>query len=186
MENQEQYPKIYKSSIINIFIAKIILIIVALLFFKSLSSYTLIIILVFAYVYLGFTNNDIHIYQDKLVFVNRLFFFKREYLLMDIEKIRLKHEWSEKILKTKSKTPFTSVFFVEFIIQVLIPIDYKYIKLIHKDGKSKKMFCFGFDYASFNSKRSPLMEVIFADLESIHKDVLWTKNNDPDFQPCEG
>ncbi len=180
----ETYPRIHKVSLITVFCLKIVFLIFLLLWLKLLNIPALIFIFALSYIYIGFTSNDIHIYNEKLIFVNRLFFLKREFLLSDIDRIRLKHEWSEKFLKTEHKNFFSIAFFVEFFIQLLIPIDYKYIKLYLKDGSSKKVFCFGFEYSGFGDDHFyTIFENVYKDLEIVHKDIKWTKNTDPYFQP---
>ena len=127
---------------------------------------------IIAYVYTGFTNNDILVFDNRIEIVNKMPLFKKQvaFYLNKIELVTFRHEWTEtfgKNIKPKILKTLIKDWFVSFIF----PWDYKWIKV--KTDKEHKFFCFGLSMDYYDNDEI-VFEDLFYELAKKQIKVTWT------------
>jgi hypothetical protein len=127
---------------------------------------------VLAYLYTGFTNNDILVFDDRIEIVNRLPLFKKHYRfqLDKIKSMKFRHEWTETFGKS-IKPSFFKYIVTQLLAPCFFPADYKWIRVCA--DKDYKFYCFGIEMDYYDNE-GPLFEDLFNQLAGKGVNVSWT------------
>ena len=136
--------------------------------------------LIIMYLYAGFTNNDILVFDDRLEIVNRIPLFKkrRVFRFENINSIKFRHQWQETFGSNIQPTFLQYV--IKFFPELFFPAHYKWIKI--KANKEYKFYCFGIEMEYYENEKEPVFEDIFQLLSLKGLDVCWTNNTDKYYQ----
>lgn len=128
--------------------------------------------ILFTYIYLGKTNNDFVVFEDRIEIINKLPFFKRKTVLHfnEIKSIVFRHEWTESI-RNKIKPPNLSFLLSDFLLPLFFPYDYKWIRFTTE--KNYIFYCFGLEFDYYDNE-GPLIEGLFHKLGDCGLNVSWT------------
>lgn len=135
----------------------------------------LVIVLIYstlAYIYAGFTNNNILVFENRLEIVNRLPLFKKHHSFQfdQIKSVKFKHEWTETFGKN-IKPSFLKYIMTEFLTTFIFPTDFKWIRV--SAVKDYKFYCFGIEMDYYDNK-GPLFEDLYKKLAAAGVAVSWT------------
>lgn len=131
----------------------------------------LVIYLIIVILYLGITNNDIVVYEDRLEIVNHLPLFKKRIAIPfdQIKTVTFRQEWTN-FFEKRAQNLRLEAFLVLFA-GFFFPFDYKWIKI--SGDKNYTVYCFGLERDYFTNK-GPLFEDLFDLLSKKGLDVRWT------------
>ena len=140
----------------------------------DISIWFLIIIcyLIVAYIYIGLTNNNVLVYDQRLEIKNNVPLFRKliEYKFDDIKLVTFRHEWTETFGRN-IKPNFLKYIIKEWLVSFVFPWDYKWIKI--KADKDYKYCCFGLSMDYYDNDEI-LFEDLFYELGKKGIKVAWT------------
>ncbi len=131
---------------------------------------------ILAYLYTGFTNNDILLFDNKIEIVNKLPLFQKHqsFQLDEIKSVKFRHEWTETFGKN-IKPNFLKFVVTQFLAPCFFPPDYKWIKITA--DKDYKFYCFSIEMDYYDNE-GPLFEDLFTKLADKGVNVSWTDTSD--------
>ena len=142
----------------------------------SITYYILFVLayILYSYIYLGSTNNDFIIFNNRVEIINKLPFFKRKtiFYFEDIKQVLFRHEWTESV-QEKIKPRILSFILTDFFLSMFFPYDYKWIRFTTQ--KSYTFYCFGLEFDYYDNE-GPLIEDLFHRLGDYGVNVCWTNN----------
>lgn len=126
---------------------------------------------------LFFTNNNLLIREDEIVVQSTLLYGirKKTFKIDKIKEIIFKEEWSEAYPAT--------IQFLMFSLPVFW--EYKWIKIINKDGSKFSYYFFGMNYDFYENANESLFEDMFIELAREDIAVRWKSVKDPYFKALQ-
>jgi hypothetical protein len=131
---------------------------------------------ILAYFYMGLTNNDIFLFDNKVEIINQLPLFKKHhsFQLDEIKSVKFKHEWTETFGKN-IKPNFLKFVVTQLLAPFFFPTDYKWIKV--SADKDYTFYCFGIEMDCYDNE-GPFFEDLFNQLADKGVNVSWTDTSD--------
>ena len=155
--------------------------------FSQISPLTwwIILLLYFSacYCYIGISNNDIVLYDDRLEIISKIPFFKKHqsFPLAEIQYVQFRRDWTDTIWQ-----PINSVFLgvlvkllSDYILSFLLPFNYKWIKVT--TDREYRFYCFGLEMEYYDSQMPTTFDELFYDLANKKVKVRWTDNSEPNY-----
>ncbi|RFS17058.1 hypothetical protein [Emticicia sp. C21] len=146
-------------------------------------SWRIMLLLYFlaCYIYIGISNNDIVLYDDRLEIISKIPFFKKHWSfpLAEIKSVQFRHDWTETIWQP-IKPVFLAVIvklLYDCILSFLLPHNYKWIKVIA--DREYKFYCFGLEMEHYDSQMPTTFDELFYDLANKKVKVSWTDDSEP-------